>query len=305
MAVQVDQVTGVGTIIKAGDYVDIVNGITGTDKVPLVVSPTIRPGGGGGNATPAPRGGFAPEVLPYNSTTVKTLIQGVQVLGTLLPPPHLEQQRQRAGIARRRRRDDAQRPAADRGPRGHVAGRRGHQVRPDRRQHLAGPAVDRRLPAPRRARRPRPARARPRRPAPAWLRSRPARSSRRPASPFASWSTTSESCPRRWSRSSSRPRTRSSLRKHASTAGPRPAPATRWAGSPPAHRRPIHLTSRPPVTETHGRPDPRPDRRRHPGDPRSPLEAPGLRVGHRGRRDRRHPGAKPSRWRRSSRRTSS
>ena len=87
MAVQVDQVTGVGTIIKAGDYVDIVNGITGTDKVPLVVSPTIRPGGGGGNATPAPRGGFAPEVLPYNSTTVKTLIQGVQVLGTLLPPP--------------------------------------------------------------------------------------------------------------------------------------------------------------------------------------------------------------------------
>ncbi len=87
MAVQVDQVTGVGTIIKAGDYVDLVTGITGTDKVPLVVSPTIRPGGGGGNATPAPRGGFAPEVLPYNPTTVKTLIQGVQVLGTLLPPP--------------------------------------------------------------------------------------------------------------------------------------------------------------------------------------------------------------------------
>ena len=29
MAVQVDQVTGVGTIIKAGDYVDMVTGITG------------------------------------------------------------------------------------------------------------------------------------------------------------------------------------------------------------------------------------------------------------------------------------
>ena len=85
MAVQVDQVTGVGTIIKAGDYVDVVTGVTGTDKIPLVVSPTARPGGGG-NATPAPRG-FAPEVLPYNPTTVKTLIQGVQVLGTLLPPP--------------------------------------------------------------------------------------------------------------------------------------------------------------------------------------------------------------------------
>ncbi len=87
MAVQVDQVTGVGTIIKAGDYVDMVTGITGTDKVPLVVSPTIRPQGSPRpNATPAPRG-FVPEVLPYNPTTVKTLIQGVQVLGTLLPPP--------------------------------------------------------------------------------------------------------------------------------------------------------------------------------------------------------------------------
>ena len=86
MAVQVDQVTGVGTIIKSGDYVDLVTGITRQDKIPLVVSPTARPGGGGGNATPAPRN-FIPEVLPYNSTTVKTVLQGVQVLGTLLPPP--------------------------------------------------------------------------------------------------------------------------------------------------------------------------------------------------------------------------
>ena len=55
---------------------------------------------------------------------------------------------------------------------------------------------------------------------------------------------------------------------------PQPASATRWAGAPPAHRRPIHPTSTsPPATETHGRPDPRPHRRRHPGDPRSPLEA--------------------------------
>ena len=88
IAIQVDQVTGVGTVIKAGDYVDMVTGVTGTDKVPLVVSPTARPGGATPrpNATPPPRAGFIPEVLPYNSTTVKTLIQGVQVLGTLLPP---------------------------------------------------------------------------------------------------------------------------------------------------------------------------------------------------------------------------
>ena len=52
MSVQVDQVTGVGTIIKAGDYVDMVTGVTGTDKIPLVVSPTARPGGGGGRRVP-------------------------------------------------------------------------------------------------------------------------------------------------------------------------------------------------------------------------------------------------------------
>ena len=50
-----------------------------------------RPAPGGAtprpNATAPPRAGFIPEVLPYNSTTVKTLVQGIQVLGTLLPPP--------------------------------------------------------------------------------------------------------------------------------------------------------------------------------------------------------------------------
>ena len=86
MAVQVDQVTGVGTIIKAGDYVDIVTGITGTGQGAARGIPDDPARRRGGNATPAPRG-FAPEVLPYNPTTVKTLIQGVQVLGTLLPPP--------------------------------------------------------------------------------------------------------------------------------------------------------------------------------------------------------------------------
>jgi pilus assembly protein CpaB len=77
IAVQVDQVTGVGTIIKAGDHVDVVTGITGGQKVPVTQWQTIVP--------PA---SFAkvPEDT-YNSTTVKTLVQGIQVLGTLLPPP--------------------------------------------------------------------------------------------------------------------------------------------------------------------------------------------------------------------------
>lgn len=71
MSVQVDQVSGVGTVIKTGDYVDMVVGFTG-DKFPVI---TVNP---------------ADEtftvVSGLNSTSVKILIQGMQVLGTLLPP---------------------------------------------------------------------------------------------------------------------------------------------------------------------------------------------------------------------------
>jgi pilus assembly protein CpaB len=59
MAVQVDQVSGVGTVIKPGDFVDMVIGEPG-DKFAALGG---RPG-----------------------LSVKLLIQGVQVLGTLLPP---------------------------------------------------------------------------------------------------------------------------------------------------------------------------------------------------------------------------
>jgi Flp pilus assembly protein CpaB len=84
IAVQVDQTTGVGTLIKPGDNVDVVVGITGADKVPEVVleAPIATPRG---SASPAP-GSYAAGLLPYNSTTVKTVVQGLQVLGTLLPP---------------------------------------------------------------------------------------------------------------------------------------------------------------------------------------------------------------------------
>ena len=79
MAVQVDQVSGVGTIINAGDFVDMVTGVTGTDKIPVDIAPVPAAPRAGGS--PAPRG-LTPEVRPYNPTTVKTLIQGIQVLGT-------------------------------------------------------------------------------------------------------------------------------------------------------------------------------------------------------------------------------
>lgn len=72
MAVQVDQVTGVGTVIKSGDYVDMVVGFTG-DKFPVF--------------TVNPADDTFTVVAGLNSTSVKALVQGMQVLGTLLPPP--------------------------------------------------------------------------------------------------------------------------------------------------------------------------------------------------------------------------
>jgi pilus assembly protein CpaB len=73
MSVRVDQVSGVGTLIKPGDRVDVVLGISGADKFPVVsVDPqtdqtTVVPG--------------------LNATSVKAIIQNLEVVGTLLPPP--------------------------------------------------------------------------------------------------------------------------------------------------------------------------------------------------------------------------
>ena len=82
IAVQVDQVTGVGTVIKTADYVDMVVGITG-DKFPVV---TINP-----------EDQSITVVAGINTTSVKVLLQGMQVLGTLLPPPPTEQNQQQTG----------------------------------------------------------------------------------------------------------------------------------------------------------------------------------------------------------------
>ena len=72
MAVQVDQVSGVGTVIKTGDYVDMVVGLT-SDKFPVI--------------TVSPTDSAITVVTGLNSTSVKLLLQGMQVMGTLLPPP--------------------------------------------------------------------------------------------------------------------------------------------------------------------------------------------------------------------------
>ncbi|MBA2718550.1 MAG: Flp pilus assembly protein CpaB [Chloroflexi bacterium] len=72
MSIQVDQVSGVGTVINTGDYVDVIVGFTG-DKFPVV--------------TLNPDDESITVVAGVNSTSVKMLIEGRQVLGRLLPPP--------------------------------------------------------------------------------------------------------------------------------------------------------------------------------------------------------------------------
>jgi pilus assembly protein CpaB len=75
MAVQVDQVTGVGTLIQPGDHVDVVLALEEADSK----FPEIGPG-----CDPAD----TPPLLDrcINSTSVKVLVQDAKVLGTLLPP---------------------------------------------------------------------------------------------------------------------------------------------------------------------------------------------------------------------------
>ena len=72
IAVQVDQVSGVGTVIRTGDYVDLLVGITG-DKFPVITAGTTS--------------NTFTVVSGINATSAKLLLQGMQVVGTLLPPP--------------------------------------------------------------------------------------------------------------------------------------------------------------------------------------------------------------------------
>jgi pilus assembly protein CpaB len=73
IAVRVDQISGVGTVIKTGDYVDAIISLTEEQFASITQDPA--------NpkqlvvTNPGPKG-----------ATVKLILQGMQVLGTLLPP---------------------------------------------------------------------------------------------------------------------------------------------------------------------------------------------------------------------------
>ena len=73
IAVRVDQISGVGTVIKNGDYVDAIIGLTEEQFVSIKIDPTSEDQGI--VTAPGPKG-----------ATTKVLLQGMQVLGALLPP---------------------------------------------------------------------------------------------------------------------------------------------------------------------------------------------------------------------------
>jgi Flp pilus assembly protein CpaB len=79
IAVQVDQSTGVGTLINVGDRVDLLIGVT-TPKFPLVLVTPPLP-----QTTTNVISALDPSL--YNSTTTKVVLQNMQVIGTLVPPP--------------------------------------------------------------------------------------------------------------------------------------------------------------------------------------------------------------------------
>ena len=72
MSVQVDAVSGVGTAIQAGDYVDLIVGLTG-DAFPVVQL--------------NPQDNSIQVVAGLNNTSVKLILEGMQVLATVQPQP--------------------------------------------------------------------------------------------------------------------------------------------------------------------------------------------------------------------------
>jgi Flp pilus assembly protein CpaB len=80
IAVQVDQVTGVGTLIQPGDRVDVILAVSDTDAKFPETFDKRRPEQNEIDV------GLVPNEF-FNGTTIKVVVQNSQVLGTLLPPP--------------------------------------------------------------------------------------------------------------------------------------------------------------------------------------------------------------------------
>jgi len=78
MSIEVSYISGVGTLIKPGDRVDVVVGITGAQFPVVTVDPATD---------------VNVPVIGLNPTSVKAIIQNLEVVGALLPaPPAVEGQ---------------------------------------------------------------------------------------------------------------------------------------------------------------------------------------------------------------------
>ena len=77
MSVQVDQVTGAGTLIQSGDHVDAIIGFGGS---------VGTCGTGFKLANVDPKTGQVAEGPALGGASIKTIVQNIKVVGTLLPP---------------------------------------------------------------------------------------------------------------------------------------------------------------------------------------------------------------------------
>jgi len=94
IAVEVDQRSGVGGLIKAGDRVDVVLALTEADnKNPIVVEKAPTKEG----QPPATVRNFATVDPILNNTTVKVLVENVKVIGIITPPPTATQANAQGG----------------------------------------------------------------------------------------------------------------------------------------------------------------------------------------------------------------
>jgi pilus assembly protein CpaB len=73
MSIQVALVDGVGMLIRPGDRVDVVVAISGLEKFPIVTTDPVT--------------GLVTPVQGLNATSVKAIIQNVEVVGIRLPTP--------------------------------------------------------------------------------------------------------------------------------------------------------------------------------------------------------------------------
>lgn len=85
MAVQVDQVTGVGTLIQPGDHVDVVLSMEGTDNKFPIAGEGARTQEGQPPQVVRNFKAIGPDLV--NRTSIKILVQNTTVVGVLFPPP--------------------------------------------------------------------------------------------------------------------------------------------------------------------------------------------------------------------------